>query len=82
MPADNCDPPIVTVTAPAVAAKGTGTTISVELQLHAVAVTPLNFTVPLVPRFVPLMETAAPMPPRTGDIPEMAGEPVTVKVLF
>src|SRR2546423_9388431 len=80
MPADNCVAPTVTTTVPFVAPVGAGTTISVGLQLQGIAVTPLNLTVPLDPRLLPVMVTAAPMPPMLGDIVETLGVPGTVKV--
>src|SRR5882762_4358236 len=79
LPAVNCTPPTVTTTLPLVAVAGTGTTMSVGLQLQGVAVTPLNFTVPVVPRLLPVIATAAPTPPIWGDIPEMPAVAATVK---
>jgi hypothetical protein len=62
-------PPTVTTTLPVVAPLGTVTAILVALQLVAVAVTPLNFTVLVpcvVPKFVPVIVTAVPTNPAVG----------------
>src|SRR5258708_28427365 len=77
-------PPTETRTLPVVAPAGTGTRICVSLQLFVLAATPLNVTpltlVPTVgPKFVPLMETTAPIGPDTGLMLQMLGGGVTVK---
>jgi hypothetical protein len=54
--------------------------MSVGLQLQGTAVTPLNLTVPVDPKLLPVIDTAAPTPPRLGDIPEMLAVPGTVKI--
>ena len=72
--------PAVTVIIPLVAPVGTGTVITVGLQLQAVPVTPLNLIVPLVPRLLPLMITFTPTPPRLGEIPETLGVLGTLKI--
>jgi hypothetical protein len=62
-------PPTVTTTFPVVAPAGTCATMLPALQLVAVAVTPLNFTVlvPCVaPKFAPLIVTDAPTKPDAG----------------
>jgi hypothetical protein len=62
-------PPTVTTTFPVVAPVGTVTTMLVALQLVAVAVVPLNFTVlvPCVaPKFAPVIVTVAPTSPEVG----------------
>src|SRR5215831_10428173 len=63
-------PPTVTTTLPVVAPVGTGTTMPVADQLVGVAAVPLNVTVlvPFVdPKFVPVIVTAVPTGPLTGD---------------
>jgi hypothetical protein len=68
---------------PVVAPVGTVVTIEVALQLVAVAVVPLNFTVlvPWVePKFVPVIVTAAPTAPEVGDKLVMLGSATTVKL--
>jgi len=72
-----------TTTLPAVAPEGTDTTILVELQLEAVAVVPLNFTVllPCVePKLVPVIVTEEPTAPEVVDKLEMLGVARTVKL--
>jgi hypothetical protein len=60
-------PPAVTITEPVVAADGTVVTMEVSLQLDTVAVTPLNFTVPVErPKAVPAMVTDPPAGPDVG----------------
>jgi hypothetical protein len=62
-------PPTVTTTFPVVAPAGTCVVMLVALQLVAVAVVPLNFTVlvPCVaPKFAPVMVTDAPANPEAG----------------
>ena len=62
-------PPTVTITLPVVAPVGTDATMLVALQLVAVAVVPLNFTVlvPCVaPKFAPLIVTGVPTAPDVG----------------
>jgi hypothetical protein len=62
-------PPTVTTTFPVVAPVGTEATMDVELQLVAVAVVPLNFTVlvPCVPpKFAPSIVTDAPTTATVG----------------
>ena len=63
-------PDTVTTTFPVVAPLGTLATMLVALQLVAVAVVPLNFTVllPCVePKLVPVIVTEAPMAPDVGE---------------
>ena len=48
-------PPTVTTTFPVDAPFGTGTTIEFALQLVGVAVVPLNVTVPVDPKFNPVI---------------------------
>jgi hypothetical protein len=50
----------VTTTFPVVAPAGTGVAMLVWLQVVVVAVVPLNVTVPLDPKFVPVIVTAVP----------------------
>jgi len=67
-----------TTTLPVVAAVGTVATIDVALQLAIAAVVPLNVTEPepwVAPKFDPLIVTAAPAPPDTGEILLMLGVP-------
>jgi len=74
-------PPTVTTTFPVVAPAGTGATIDVALQLVGVAVVPLNLTVlvPCVlPKFVPVIVTEAPIAPEVGDRLVILGVGVTV----
>jgi len=62
-------PPTVTTTFPVVAPAGTGATMLVALQLVAVAVVPLNFTVlvPCVaPKFAPMIVTELCTAPEFG----------------
>src|SRR5438445_539754 len=74
-------PPTVTTTLPVVAPLGTDATMLVALQLVVLAVVPLKVTVPVVPKFVPVMVTAVPTGPEVGFRLVMAGaEEVTVKV--
>lgn len=60
------NPPVVTTTKPVVAPLGIGTTMLVALQLVGVAVVPLNFTVPVVPKLVPAIVTIVPTGPCVG----------------
>jgi len=53
----------VTTTLPVVAPVGTGTTIELALQVVGVAVVPLNVTVPVEPKFVPVIVTDVPTAP-------------------
>ena len=71
--AGNCTPLIVTTTLPLDAFPGTGTVIKVGLQPHGLAGAPLKVTVPVVPRFAPVILTTVPTPPLLGDIPEIVG---------
>src|SRR5580700_6963770 len=59
-------PATVTTTFPAVAPVGTDVTMLVALQLVVAATVPLNFTVPEVPKFVPVIVTAVPTGPDVG----------------
>ncbi len=62
--------PPVTTTLPVVAALGTVATILLELQLVAVAVTPLNLTVLVpwvLPKLLPEIVTEVPTVPEVGD---------------
>jgi hypothetical protein len=56
-------PPTATTTFPVVAPLGTGTTMLVPLQLVGVPGVPLNVTVPVVPKFVPVIVTEVPTGP-------------------
>jgi hypothetical protein len=60
-------PPTVTTTFPVVAPVGTDVTMLVALQLVVAATVPLNFTVPDVPKFVPVIVTRVPAAPEVGD---------------
>jgi hypothetical protein len=71
-------PPTVTTTLPVVAPVGTVATMEVALQLVVVAVVVLNFTVPVVPKFVPVIVTEAPTAPEVGDRLVMLGVGRTV----
>ncbi len=78
-------PPTVTTTFPVVAPVGTDVTIDVALQLVAVAVVPLNFTVlvPWVePKFSPAMVTWAPTAPDVVDKLLMLGNTVKATPLL
>jgi hypothetical protein len=69
-------PPTVTTTLPVVAPAGTGTTILVADQVVGVAIVPLNLTVlvPCVnPKFTPVIVTAVPTAPLTGERLVMLG---------
>jgi hypothetical protein len=66
-------PLTVTTTFPVVAPVGTVATIEVALQLVVVAVVVLNFTVPVVPKFVPVIVTEAPTAAEVGDKLVMLG---------
>jgi hypothetical protein len=69
-------PPTVTTTFPVVAPAGTGTAMLVAAQVVGVAVVPLNMTVlvPLVePKFEPVIITAVPTAPLTGERLAMLG---------
>jgi hypothetical protein len=62
-------PPTVTTTLPVVALAGTITAMLVELQLVAVAIVPLNWTVLLpcvAPKFAPVIVTEVPAEPEVG----------------
>src|SRR5208283_1496217 len=59
-------PPTVTTTFPVVAPLGTGTVMLAPLQFVGVAVTPLNVTVPVAPKFVPVTVTEVPTAPEVG----------------
>jgi hypothetical protein len=71
-------PPTVTTTLPFVAPAGTVVRIEVALQLVAVAVVVLNFSVPVVPKFVPVIVTVAPTAPDVGERFVMLGATKTV----
>lgn len=76
-------PPTVTTTLPVVAPVGTSAVIKLSLQLVAVAVVPLNFTVLepwLAPNPAPVIATLAPIPPLAGDRLVIPGPVVTVNV--
>jgi hypothetical protein len=60
-------PPTVTTTFPVVAPAGTDVTMLVALQLVVAATVPLNFTVPDVPKFIPVIVTCVPAAPEVGD---------------
>ena len=67
----------VTTTLPVVAPEGTVTAMLVALQLVAVAVVPLNWTVLVpceAPKFVPVIVTEAPTAPVVGDKLVMVGD--------
>src|SRR5438105_13692911 len=66
-------PPTVTTTLPVVAPLGTDATMLVALQLVVLAVVPLKVTVPVVPKFAPVMVTAVPTGPEVGFRLVMAG---------
>ena len=72
-------PPTVTTTLPVVAPFGTGTVIVPALQLLGLAVVPLNVTVPVDPKFVPLMVIDVPIVAVPGERPVMFGVGMTVK---
>lgn len=78
-------PPTVTTTLPVVAPVGTVAVIDVALQaLIVVADAPLNLTVLVpcvVPKFVPVIVTDAPMAPDVGERLVMLGVAATVKAL-
>jgi hypothetical protein len=63
----------VTTTFPVVAPVGTDVAMLVALQLVVVAAAPLNVTVPVDPRFVPVIVTAVPTDPEVGDRLVMLG---------
>src|SRR5437868_15108327 len=68
-------PPTVTTTFPVVAPVGTATLIEVELQLEmVVAAVPLNCTVPVEPKFAPVMVTDVPTLPDVGERLVMLGD--------
>ena len=69
-------PPTVTTTFPFVAPAGTVVTIEVAFQLVVVASVVLNLTVPVVPKFVPVIVTVAPTAPEAGDKLLMIGAAV------
>src|SRR5579863_3192346 len=73
-------PPAVTTMLPVVAFAGTGVTMDVALQLVGVAVVPLNVTVPVLPKFVPVMVTDAPTGPDFGFRLPIFGVGTTVKL--
>jgi hypothetical protein len=75
----------LTTTFPVVAPLGTGATIEVALQLVGLALVPLNVTVLVpwvVPKFVPVIVTDAPMAPELGDRLVMLGETTNVTPLL
>lgn len=77
-------PAAVTTKLPLVAVDGTTAMIELALQLLAVAVSPLNLTLPFPcvgPRFDPDIVTMAPGAAGLGDAPLMLGTEVTVKVV-
>src|SRR5215471_12350297 len=66
--------PTATTTFPVVAPGGTGTTMLVANQLVGVDGVPLNVTVPFVdPKFAPVIVTAVPTGPLTGERPVILG---------
>lgn len=67
-----------TTTLPVVAPVGTGTVMLVALQVVGEAVVPLNVTVPVEAKFVPLIVTDVPVAPEVGDRPVIFG--VNVKL--
>jgi hypothetical protein len=60
-------PLTVTTTFPVMAPDGTDVAMLVTLQLVAIAVVPLNVTVPEDPKFVPVIVTAVPTGPAVAD---------------
>lgn len=70
----------VTTTLPEVAPAGTGTTIVVPFQLLGLAVVPLNVTVPVEPKFVPVIVIGVPAGPEDDDKLVMFGVGITVKL--
>src|SRR5882757_9289746 len=76
-------PPTVTTTLPVIAPAGTVATIEVVLQLViVVAVVLVNFTVPVVPKFNPVIVTDAPTAPESGDKLLMLGKTVKADPLL
>jgi hypothetical protein len=73
-------PLTVTTTFPVVAPLGTDATMFVLRQLEVVAAVPLNVTVPVDPKFVPVIVTDVPTPPKVGERLVMLGVGSTVKV--
>src|SRR5262250_2096046 len=63
----------VTTTFPVVAPVGTDVAMLVAPQLVVVATVPLNVTVPVDPKFVPVIVTAMPTGPEVGDRLVMLG---------
>jgi len=70
----------VTTMLPVVAPVGTGATIDPAPQLVGVAVVPLNVTVPVEPKFVPVIVTDVPVAPEGGEILVILGVGKTVKL--
>lgn len=70
----------VTTTLPVVAPVGTGTTIEPALQVVGVAVVPLNATVPVDPKFVPVIVTDVPTAPELVERLVILGVGRTVKL--
>jgi hypothetical protein len=66
-------PDTVTTTFPVVAPVGTVATMLVEVQLVVDAAVPLNLTVPVEPKAVPVIVTVAPTAPDVGDRLEIVG---------
>jgi hypothetical protein len=60
-------PPTVTITLPVVAPAGTEVAMLVAVHVVTVAVVPLNVTVPVDPKFVPVIVTGAPTVPAVTD---------------
>jgi len=68
---------------PVIAPAGTVATIEVVLQLViVVAVVLVNFTVPVVPKFNPVIVTDAPTAPESGDKLLMLGKTVKADPLL
>jgi hypothetical protein len=77
-------PAAVTTKLPLVAVDGTTAIIELAPQVLAVAVNPLNLTLPfpcVAPKFDPDTVTMAPVTTGLGDAPLMLGAEVTVKVV-
>ena len=71
----------MTANGPDVAPDGTRATTRLLLQLVVVTAVPFSETVPVVvPKLAPSMRTAVPTGPLRGDIPEIPGALVTVKL--
>ena len=77
-PRFSATPLTVTTRLPLVAPVGTGTTISVPVQLDGVATAPLNVTEPVLPRFIPVITTVIPTAATVGENPEIDGLGKTV----